>query len=358
MWQLTQSLLLLTLIGCVTSWLYTAVVAAYERLRKRLTCSITLSSRDSLFKTVRGFLSESGLVRGSMSELKAQQVKKHMHWWQLWDTPADEQNKVRVEYLPGQGSHVFTYRGKKMWLSIWEAETLLTGWDNKPTKYENLTISMYGQDPALLRQLVREALEFAQEKDTTLVKIYQVHRWGGEWQLIQQKKPRSAESVVLDSDLARSVTEDIRKFLGSAHEYLSKGVPYRRGYLLFGPPGTGKTSFVQVVAAALRLDICYLNLAGGFLDDDGLNALLTVAPERAIILLEDVDAVFVERTSVQEQRGQAVTFSGLLNALDGVRSQEGRVLIMTTNHREKLDPALLRPGRADLCVELGLASER
>jgi chaperone BCS1 len=54
--------------------------------------------------------------------------------------------------------------------------------------------------------------------------------------------------------------------------------------------------------------------------------------------------------------GRSVTFSGLLNALDGVRSQEGRILMMTTNHREKLDPALLRPGRADVHVELNYAS--
>ena len=137
-------------------------------------------------------------------------------------------------------------------------------------------------------------------------------------------------------------------------------MPYRRGYLLYGPPGTGKTSFTQAVASALNLNICYLNLSGGNLDDDGLNVLLNNAPMRSVILLEDIDAIFVERTSVQQaqQMGRSVTFSGLLNALDGVRSQEGRILMMTTNHREKLDPALLRPGRADMHVELNLASEK
>ncbi len=95
------------------------------------------------------------------------------------------------------------------------------------------------------------------------------------------------------------------------------------------------------------------------MDDDGLNQMLNCAPMRSIILLEDIDAIFVERTSVKEesQRRQSVTFSGLLNALDGVRSQEGRILIMTTNHREKLDPALLRPGRADMQIQLNYASE-
>ena len=79
---------------------------------------------------------------------------------------------------------------------------------------------------------------------------------------------------------------------------MNKGVPYRRGYLLYGPPGTGKTSFVQAIAAKLNLNICYLNLSSRSMDDDGLNGLLNNAPMKSIILLEDIDAIFVERTSV------------------------------------------------------------
>jgi len=136
-------------------------------------------------------------------------------------------------------------------------------------------------------------------------------------------------------------------------------VPYRRGYLLYGPPGTGKTSFTQAVAGALKLNICYLNLSGGNMDDDGLNRALNDAPSHSIILLEDIDGIFVGRESVSKGKGggaRGVTFSGLLNALDGVRSQEGRILFMTTNHREKLDPALMRPGRADFHAHLNNAT--
>ena len=81
---------------------------------------------------------------------------------------------------------------------------------------------------------------------------------------------------------------------------------------------------------------------------------LNDAPPRSIILLEDVDGIFVQRESVNqdEEEERGVSFSGLLNALDGVRSQEGRILFMTTNHRERLDPALIRPGRCDLQIEL------
>jgi len=103
-------------------------------------------------------------------------------------------------------------------------------------------------------------------------------------------------------------------------------------------------------------------LAGGELDDDSLNTLLNSTEVNSIILLEDIDAIFQGREAVNKKdydgedwTRSGPSFSGLLNALDGVRSQEGRILIMTTNHKEKLDPALLRPGRADLQIELGNA---
>jgi len=87
--------------------------------------------------------------------------------------------------------------------------------------------------------------------------------------------------------------KDMKDFQESSKWYLDKGVPYRRGYLLYGPPGTGKTSFTQAIAGQMGLDICYLNLSGNELDDDDLNRALNNAPKNTIILLEDIDGIFV-----------------------------------------------------------------
>jgi chaperone BCS1 len=78
------------------------------------------------------------------------------------------------------------------------------------------------------------------------------------------------------------------------------------------------------------------------------------APLRSVILLEDVDAVFTKRDNTNRESN--ITFSGLINAIDGVASQEGRILILTSNHVEKLDPALLRPGRCDVKILFDRAS--
>jgi len=87
--------------------------------------------------------------------------------------------------------------------------------------------------------------------------------------------------------------------------------------MLYGPPGTGKTSFTQAVAGALKLNLCYLNLSNNEVNDDSLNRLLADAPPRSIILLEDIDALFKKREQMQSS---GISFSGFLNALDGVRS--------------------------------------
>jgi chaperone BCS1 len=134
---------------------------------------------------------------------------------------------------------------------------------------------------------------------------------------------------------------------------VQRGIPYRRGYLLYGQPGTGKSSFISALAGHFGYSICMLSLSERTLDDDRLNYLLNNAPN-CFMLLEDVDAAFVSRDLFDNAQHRAyegmtrVTFSGLLNAIDGVTSTEERILFMTTNHIDRLDAALIRPGRIDV----------
>lgn len=112
------------------------------------------------------------------------------------------------------------------------------------------------------------------------------------------------------------------------------------------------------MAGALGRSICVLTLSSKSMNDATLNRFLNMAPENSIILLEDLDCAFPSREQTKKGIYMPITFSGILNALDGVASQRGRLVVMTTNHITRLDPAIVRPGRVDKSVKFGLASRR
>lgn len=139
------------------------------------------------------------------------------------------------------------------------------------------------------------------------------------------------------------------------------GIPYRRGYLFYGPPGCGKSSFIKAVAGHFGLGVCLMTLSNRELTDDALTVLLNETPRRCIIVIEDIDAAVRSRDALHSEASSGgpshgITLSGLLNALDGIASQEGRILILTTNKRHALDDALVRPGRVDKKIYFDLAS--
>lgn len=221
---------------------------------------------------------------------------------------------------------------------------------------------MWVKDNSILKELLQEALAAAIKKeDDDTINIYTI-TWC--WELAMTKKARRKDSVILDMNDMEVLLDDARKFLNSGKWYFEMGIPYRRGYLLYGPPGCGKTSFAQVLAGELRLHLCILNLAHQGMTDNDLATYLRDAPLNSIIVLEDVDSIFVERSLSKKIDSNAtavsVSFSGLLNALDGLASQEGGSPVVHDHqpHREKrLDSALIRPGRCDVKLELKLASK-
>ena len=198
------------------------------------------------------------------------------------------------------------------------------------------------------------------------------HAWSRpEWIDAGVKPSRPISSVILKGDEARSVLDDARAFLGLERWYAERGIPYRRGYLLHGAPGSGKTSLVCAIAGELRLPIYQLRLTGAGLDDEAFQRLLAATSRRAVVLLEDVDAArgaavgsrtgrepstpvgSPKRESTDGGSASLLTLPGLLNALDGVGAVDGRLLFMTCHRATSLEPALVRPGRIDMRVSFG-----
>jgi hypothetical protein len=160
---------------------------------------------------------------------------------------------------------------------------------------------------------------------------------------------------------AQSLVDEARHWKDSEEWYKSRGIPWRRGWLLYGRPGTGKTALARAVAEDLDLPVFVFDLASMHNDELQVNWTNMLASVPCLSLIEDVDAVFNKRQNVSGRDRQALTFDCLLNCLDGIERADGLLVIITTNRIERIDPALgvsdgnngsTRPGRIDRVIEL------
>ncbi|MED6148686.1 hypothetical protein PIB30_055220 [Stylosanthes scabra] len=176
--------------------------------------------------------------------------------------------------------------------------------------------------------------------------------------------PMSFKTLAIDADLKKEIIEDLDKFVNGKEFYKRTGKAWKRGYLLYGPPGTGKTSLIAAMANYLNYDIYDLDLTAVGTNRELKNLVLNMS-NRSILVIEDIDCTIKlqnreeeeeekEDNTERDKKDSKVTLSGLLNAIDGLWSccGEARIMVFTTNHKDKLDPALLRPGRMDMHIHL------
>lgn len=299
------------------------------------------------------------------------------------DEDAASRRKHVFHFTPSAGRHWFWFKGHLLRFERQEPSNQ-NGGSRNGYGYETLSISCFGRDPTILKLLLREARSLYIKKDDLKTVIYRAtssnSSYGSEpfWQRCMSRPSRPFSTVILPDELKNQVIVDAGDYLDSATRrwYANRGIPYRRGYLLHGPPGTGKSSLSLALAGHFRMKIYIVSLSSVTSTEENLASLFSDLPNNCIVLLEDIDTAGLTHT--REESAPAPTkekpsddskkpannsnangqlsLSGLLNILDGVAAQEGRLLIMTTNHIEKLDKALIRPGRVDMIVPFRLAN--
>jgi chaperone BCS1 len=258
--------------------------------------------------------------------------------------------------VPGPGKHLLRYKNTFIGVHRNREGSMPNIQTGEP--FETMTLTTLYSHRHIFASIFLEASKLAQAatQGRTMLFVPRMTTWEP---FGEPKRKRPLDSVVLATGVKERIVRDIQDFLSARQWYLDRGIPYRRGYLLWGPPGTGKSSFIEALAGHLDFNIAMLTLSERGMTDDRLNVLLNKVPARTIVLLEDADAAFVNRRQVDGEgySGGTVTFSGLLNALDGVVSAEERIIFLTTNHVERMDAAVVRPGRVDMTVRLGEADE-
>lgn len=159
----------------------------------------------------------------------------------------------------------------------------------------------------------------------------------GNWQLYTSKPKRQLASVFLPNEV--DIYEDFTKFQSSKEIYDGLQISHSRIYLLKGIPGTGKTSLIHAVASEFGYSISVLEM-GVFSDEHQVKIALKNLPSKTFLVCEDVDALFSGETGRETKNN--ISFSTVINLLDGLTSQNNVVVFLTTNHFRKLDPALIR----------------
>ncbi|KDP25712.1 hypothetical protein JCGZ_24013 [Jatropha curcas] len=193
---------------------------------------------------------------------------------------------------------------------------------------------------------------------------------GKEWRAMNFRHPASFDTLAMDPELKKSIMDDLDKFLERKEFYQRVGKAWKRGYLLYGPPGTGKSTLIAAMANYLKFDIYDLELPSIPSDAELRNVLLKTT-NRSILVVEDIDcnSQVYDRQKIANHQEQLMnpkkhtkefSLSTLLNCVDGLWSScgEARIIVFTTNHKEVLDPALLRPGRMDMHIHMSYCTSK
>lgn len=315
-------------------------------------------------------------------------------------------NRIPIKLAPFEAGHLFRFQGHWLYFShrLHRASQLDVLVGSREKAY--LQITCAGRSLAPLRALLDTAQAHALSLSRAATTIHRALPQRGDrlsWSQVAQRPARDIRTVILPQRTKADLLADVNEYLHprTRRWYADHGVPYRRGYLFSGAPGIGKTSLTAAMAGVFGLDIYVVSLLDTALTEAILMKLLADLPTRCIVLLEDVDAAGLQNRGVAAISSAAnpatassriggvnqgpslpqpddkdptkalaalagskhpttgVSLSGLLNAIDGVSSAEGRILVLTTNAEAALDPALVRPGRIDMHVafELPKAAE-
>ncbi|KAK8054277.1 hypothetical protein PG996_013578 [Apiospora saccharicola] len=343
----------------------------YSWIQQFFLATVTIPGRDPLNRNVMAWVLAHVIEPRSIRSVTA---RTRTHAADTADRAAQlKKTKREVQYLPHFETTWFWHDGTlftiRRSLDVFHAAMGDPSYDG--IGGEELTIGCIGRSTDPAKRLIQTCREYADTQAQYFIIIYSRDRYGMSWQPKSRKPIRRLDTVHFDDTVKQELLADIRKYLDpkTKRRYQGRSMPYRRGYLFYGPPGTGKSSLSTALAGEFGLDLYEVKMPSVAADHD-LEQMFQEIPPQCIVLLEDIDAVWADRTSSSSgpnsdphaQSGgggrSGCTLSGLLNVLDGVGSQEGRIVVMTTNKPEHLDSALVRPGRVDMKVFLGNISQQ
>lgn len=322
----------------------------WRTVQDQFSTTMTIYSEDSIFRLVDVWLSRHPSAKHSRRFGVAQ--------WHNRKIDDDD-----YSLTPGAGLHLLR-QGWRFYLVhriVEDNKGADAGDSYSRRRKQTINITTMGRSQAPLNNLLNEIKHVQEDRETV-----PVYLWTGfDYSLVERRVKRPIDTVYAPKALIDTAISDLQRFFGRRPWYAERGIPWRRGYLLYGPPGTGKTTLIFALASYFEKPIYIINPSA--IDNDNTLQKAINAAGAGFVVIEDIDAVkAAEERETKDRSGDikageaaksGITLSGLLNAIDGIGAREGRLLFITSNHPDVLDAALVRPGRIDLRLHLGLAGE-
>lgn len=262
--------------------------------------------------------------------------------------PLGESGPKKADITLKQEPSTFWLKIDGRWLLISSIKETLEHAESSLKRYSSsYSIRGFRCRAAIKEFLERIANEYYSKLAANQISIYYNSEWG-EWVRASPIRIKPIDKIILAGGLKKEIIDDIITFKKSKDWYYQMCIPYKRQYVFHGDPGTGKTSLSLAISAYLNVDVFVMNIKS-LQSDAAMQRAFNIITPGAVLLIEDIDASFNKRESANEN----VSFSSLINCMDGAFYKDGLITCITTNHLDKLDPALIRPGRTDKVIEVG-----
>lgn len=345
------------ILGSLTTMVYSLRAipkAIWQRIERRIKFEVTIEQNDDLYPWIQHWLNVH--YSSQLRNVKAT-------FWRVLEASNESNGSVDSISYGGKKSHkkinevvfnhygdafVIFYSGRFIRIaSSREKMEHASNWES--LFFEKFFISGIGAKKAihkLLKDIADYNIKLEESKISPKIKCNIYDHWETE----KSARLRDISSIFINEQKKNEIVADMDSFVKSKQFYFSRNIPYRRGYLFEGPPGTGKSSLASALANHFKKDLHALNLKS-LMDDNQFKRLMGNVSNGSILLIEDIDGYFDGRKSETK-----INFSSFLNEISGIKCKEDVILIVTTNHKSKIDEALMRSGRLDIHVQIGLPS--
>lgn len=315
---------------------------------RQTTTSMTMlstgaGSADMQYFSFQRWFRQQGFLKWSRSLA----VESAWRWQVQKDGTTAEDSDGQI--AAGDGRHYFFWKGRLCWLTKHRIES--GGTTNEIT--HSITVTMLGRDQKKLTDTVNE---FRWRPVKGVANLYYCNNTDGSWSTQRQVTPRKMETVILNPGQKETILAKIQWFLDNRSWYVERGLPYRLVMVFHGPPGTGKSSLLRALASHFKRNLCPINLSS--FSDEGLGTVIRTVPDDSLVVVEDFDSCqAVLRTEYKKEdnmpEGFKLSKTGVLQALDGIDTLDGQIIILSTNHLEKIEPSIIREERVNEMFFLG-----